>query len=156
METEPETEDVDNFDDKKLAEQFYRYHINPDWLNVRRIINHRPAAGKKKDYLILWRGLSYAEVSWIEEDRDEIPGREPRTVRCPPVRLFLFASLVRIRVGLAVRESLIQGLEDAIKAYWEHREKVMDQKSKRDKKKLEKLNKKVKPYEGWGFTAARF
>ena len=113
METEPETEDVDNFDDKKLAEKFYRYHINPDWLNVRRIINHRPAAGKKKEYLILWRGLSYAEVSWIEEDRDEIPG-----------------------------------LEDAIKAYWEHREKVMDQKSKRDKKKLEKLNKKVKPYEG--------
>ena len=48
METEPETEDVDNFDDKKLAEKFYRYHINPDWLNVRRIINHRPAAEKKK------------------------------------------------------------------------------------------------------------
>ena len=99
METEPETEDVDNFDDKKLAEQFYRYHINPDWLNVRRIINHRPAAGKKKDYLILWRGLSYAEVSWIEEDRDEIPGREPRTVRCPLVRLFSFVYLVLVRVG---------------------------------------------------------
>ena len=32
----------------------------------------------------------------------------------------------------------------------------MDQKSKRDKKKLEKLNKKVKPYEGWGFIAVRF
>ena len=60
------------------------------------------------------------------------------------------------RVRLAVRESLIQGLEDAIKAYWEHREKVMDQKSKRDKKKLEKLNKKVKPYEGWGFAVIDF
>ena len=32
----------------------------------------------------------------------------------------------------------------------------MDQKSKRDKKKLEKLNKKVKPYEGWGFAVIDF
>ena len=105
METEPETEDVDNFDDKKLAEKFYRYHINPDWLNVRRIINHRPAAGKKKEYLILWRGLSYAEVSWIEEDRDEIPGRGPRTVWSEIDLRFYYISW-SARTKMSVRGSL--------------------------------------------------
>ena len=39
-------------------------------------------------------------------------------------------------------------LADEIKKYWDHRSAIIDQKSKRDKKKLEKLTKKVKPYEG--------
>ena len=59
MEIEPETEDIDNFDDQKLAQNFYKYHIHPDWLVIRRIINHRVVSGKKKEYLILWRGLPY-------------------------------------------------------------------------------------------------
>ena len=58
METEPETEDVDNFDDKKLAEKFYRYHINPDWLNVPRIINHRLAAKKRVFDFMAWAIIS--------------------------------------------------------------------------------------------------
>ena len=111
MEIEPETEDIDNFDDQKLATNYYKYHIQPDWLVIRRIINHRPGIGKKKEYLVLWRGLPYSEISWIEEGRD------------------------------------ITGLADEITKYWDHRNSICDQKSKRDKKKLEKLTRKVKPYE---------
>ena len=59
MEIEPETEDIDNFDDQKLAQNYYKYHIHPDWLVIRRIINHRAGSGKKKEYLILWRNLPY-------------------------------------------------------------------------------------------------
>ena len=44
MEIEPETEDID---DQKLAQNFYKYHIHPDWLVIRRIINHRVVSGKK-------------------------------------------------------------------------------------------------------------
>ena len=76
-----------------LSHQSWLVERSPDYLSP------SCCRKEKKEYLILWRGLSYAEVSWIEEDGDEIPG-----------------------------------LEDAIKAYWEHRKKVMDQKSKRDKK----------------------
>ena len=42
----------------------------------------------------------------------------------------------------------IPGLVDEIQKYWDHRNTITDQKSKRDKKKLEKLTKKVKPYDG--------
>ena len=42
----------------------------------------------------------------------------------------------------------IPGLVDEIQKYWDHRNTIIDQKSKRDKKKLEKLTKKVKPYDG--------
>ena len=42
----------------------------------------------------------------------------------------------------------IRGLEDEIKKYWDHRNTIVQQKKQRDKKKLEKLTKTVKPYEG--------
>ena len=71
MDTEPETEDIDSFDDLKLAEKYYKYYINPDWLVIRRIINHRQGANKKeKEYLIYWRELPYSECTWEHESRD--------------------------------------------------------------------------------------
>ena len=74
MENEPETEDIDNFDDTKLAEQFYKYFISPDWLVIRRVINHRNSSSKKgKEYLIQWRDLPYSECTWEDEHREDFP-----------------------------------------------------------------------------------
>merc|ERR1719361_798836 len=73
MDNEPDTEDIDNFDDQKLAEKYYKYDINPEWLNIRRIIDHRQAGTKKeKEYFVQWRELSYSECTWEHEARDLI------------------------------------------------------------------------------------
>ena len=71
-ESEPDHEDVENFDDTEMAEKYYKYHIQPEWLNIRRVIKHRANAynPKIKEYLVLWRGLAYSECTWEEEEKD--------------------------------------------------------------------------------------
>jgi len=80
MDNEPELEDIDNFDDQKLAEQYYKYYINPDWLVIRRIINHRPAINKKeKEFFVQWRDLPYSECTWEHEARELIGFEDAQT-----------------------------------------------------------------------------
>lgn len=69
---EPDHEDVENFDDAEMAEKYYKYHIQPEWLNIRRVIKHRANAynPKIKEYLVLWRQLAYSECTWESEDKD--------------------------------------------------------------------------------------
>ncbi|XP_022104217.1 chromodomain-helicase-DNA-binding protein 5-like isoform X2 [Acanthaster planci] len=58
-----------------LEEKFYRYGVQPEWLQIHRIINKqvRPRSGKTL-YLIKWRSLTYDNCSWEEEDLlDDIP-----------------------------------------------------------------------------------
>ena len=76
MDAEPETEDCDTFDDQKLAQQFYKYFINPDWLTIRRIISHRQSetTKKEKEYFVMWRDLSYSECTWELESRTDMHG----------------------------------------------------------------------------------
>ena len=77
MDTEPETEDIDNFDDQKLAEKYYKYNVAPDWLVTRRVINHRQGANNTdKEYLVLWRELPYSECTWEHESRVDMIGFE--------------------------------------------------------------------------------
>ena len=48
--------------DANLVENYLRYGIRPDWLQIHRVLNHRKQRGKML-YTIKWRELPYEEVS---------------------------------------------------------------------------------------------
>jgi SNF2 family DNA or RNA helicase len=54
--------------DVNLEEQYLRYGIRADWLQIHRIVNHRKLRGKMY-YSIKWRELPYEEVT-LEPDPD--------------------------------------------------------------------------------------
>lgn len=59
-----ETFDFSNYD---LDNQFYRFGVNPNWLQVEKIINETIKKCRKK-YLIKWRDLGYEKCTWEYED----------------------------------------------------------------------------------------
>lgn len=57
--------------DAVLVENYLRYGIRPDWLQIHRVLNHRKQRGKYH-YTIKWRELGYEEVS-VEVEPEHCP-----------------------------------------------------------------------------------
>lgn len=53
-----------------LEETYYRYGIRPEWLQIHRIINHRPTR-KGNMYYIKWRELPYDQATWEMENNPD-------------------------------------------------------------------------------------
>ncbi|XP_022245679.1 chromodomain-helicase-DNA-binding protein Mi-2 homolog isoform X2 [Limulus polyphemus] len=51
-------------DPHNLEERFYRYGIQPEWLQIHRVINHKTLKDSRTMYLIKWRDLPYDQSSW--------------------------------------------------------------------------------------------
>lgn len=74
LEEEPMLEWDDEWTNKDLAERFYKYGINPIWMTIHRIINHKKVGRSSQiQYLIKWKDLGYDKASWMYEN-NEIPG----------------------------------------------------------------------------------
>ena len=66
------TDDTDRFEDQALAERFYKYGINPEFLEPQRVITHNEYAPNKFEYFIKWRILPYIKCTW-EVIEDGLP-----------------------------------------------------------------------------------
>ncbi|XP_013387155.1 chromodomain-helicase-DNA-binding protein 4 [Lingula anatina] len=51
-----------------LEEQYYRYGIRPEWLQIHRIINHNTKKNGQVQYLVKWKELCYDACTWEDED----------------------------------------------------------------------------------------
>nr|XP_039267444.1 chromodomain-helicase-DNA-binding protein 3-like [Styela clava] len=75
MEEETPLEWDDEWTNKELANKYYKYGINPDWLAIHRIINHKKAGRSGQiQYLVKWKDLGYDKASWILETNEEVIG----------------------------------------------------------------------------------
>lgn len=77
--TVEEGEDInvdENEHKRNLDQRFYQYGIKPEWLEISRIIWHRPLVrGKHKtneiEYLVKWKELGYDQATWeLKDDED--------------------------------------------------------------------------------------
>ena len=64
-------------DPHNLEERFYRYGVRPEWLQVHRIINHKPTPKGVTWYLIKWVDMPYNHATW-EIENGEIPDMEKK------------------------------------------------------------------------------
>nr|CAB3230448.1 chromodomain-helicase-DNA-binding protein 4 [Phallusia mammillata] len=74
MEEPTPLDEDDDWTDKNLIEKYYRYGVQPEWLNIHRILNSRKVGrGPQVQYLVKWKQLPYDKATWEPEDKD-IPG----------------------------------------------------------------------------------
>ncbi|CAG2109145.1 unnamed protein product, partial [Medioppia subpectinata] len=115
--------------DANLVEQYLRYGIRPDWLQIHRVLSHRKQRGKI-NYTIKWRELSYEEVT-VEYEPDHCPFDIPDYAK-------------KVQDYWDLRELV----EEEGKAEKRSREKEDKRKSK-DKESKKKGNKKYDPKKKW-------
>ncbi|XP_054157969.1 chromodomain-helicase-DNA-binding protein 4-like [Oppia nitens] len=115
--------------DESLVNNYLRYGIRPDWLQIHRVLNHRKTRGKIH-YTIKWRELPYEDCT-VEFEPDHCPFDIPD-----------YAKKVQDYWNL---RNLV---EDEAKAEKKTRDKEEKRKGK-DKDKKEKKSKKSDPKKKW-------
>ena len=66
---------VEQEDELRLEERFYRYGVRPEWLVVHRVINHKTLRDGRTLYMVKWRELNSDAATWEEEGGEiDIPG----------------------------------------------------------------------------------
>lgn len=67
-------EEAQQDDDESMAaavdlyERFYQYGIQPDWLDIHRVINMATDRKGKVQYFVKWRSLPYEQCTWEDEE----------------------------------------------------------------------------------------
>ncbi|XP_048580667.1 chromodomain-helicase-DNA-binding protein 4 isoform X2 [Nematostella vectensis] len=55
-------------DENNLEARFYRYGVNPEWLQINRIMNHRVLKDGFEEFFVKWRDVPYSQSTWESPD----------------------------------------------------------------------------------------
>ncbi|CAL2050791.1 unnamed protein product [Caenorhabditis brenneri] len=68
-------------DPYNLRERFFQFGVNPENVQVHKIINHKIYGRSEQDYYVVWRKMDFCDATWERCDDKQIPNFEDAIIK---------------------------------------------------------------------------